>query len=95
MVKKAEKKPVSAAPAAVTAIKKKFAGVVVSDKMDKTIVVRVDRIVLHPKYNKRVTVSRRYKVHDEKESFVPGDKVSFVECRPLSADKRWRVIYSK
>ena len=74
-------------------IKKKFKGEVVSDKMDKTIIVRVDRVKIHPKYNKRSTVSRRYKVHDEKNQFKTGDKVEFVECRPLSKDKRWRVIY--
>lgn len=100
MVKKAEKKSPAAKPRAAqaevkAAIKKKFSGVVVSDKMDKTIVVRVDRIVLHAHYNKRVTMSRRYKVHDEKESFKVGDHVNFVECRPLSAEKRWRVVYSK
>lgn len=76
-----------------TAIKKKFQGVVVSDKMDKTIVVKVDNVKVHPKYKKRYTVSRKYKVHDEKNKFKEGDKVSFVECRPLSKDKIWRVIY--
>ena len=74
-------------------IKKKFQGMVVSDKMDKTIVVRIDRVKVHPKYKKRYTVSKRYKVHDEKNKFKEGDKASFVECRPLSKDKRWRVIY--
>jgi len=74
-------------------IKKKFNGVVVSDKMDKTIVVKVNRVVIHPKYKKRYHVSKKYKVHDEKESFNVGDKVSFIECRPLSKDKRWRVVY--
>ena len=74
-------------------IKKKFDGIVVSDKMDKTIVVKVDRVKIHPKYKKRYTVSKKYKVHDEKNQFKEGDKVSFVECRPLSKDKRWRVLY--
>lgn len=74
------------------AIKKKFSGVVVSDKADKTIVVRVDRTKVHPKYKKRYTSSKKYKVHDEKNEFKIDDKVSFVECRPLSKDKRWRVI---
>jgi small subunit ribosomal protein S17 len=73
-------------------IRKKFDGVVVSDKMDKTIVVKVERVKIHPKYLKRYVVSRKYKVHDEKEQFNIGDKVSFVECRPLSKDKRWRVL---
>ena len=75
-------------------IKRSFTGVVVSDKMDKTIVVRVDRTKIHPKYKKRYTLSRRYKVHDEKNKFQIGDKVNFIECRPLSKDKRWRVVYS-
>lgn len=73
-------------------IKKKFDGVVVSDKMDKTIVVRVDRVSVHPKYGKRFTVSKKYKVHDEKGQYKIDDKVTFVECRPLSKDKRWRVL---
>jgi len=71
---------------------KKFSGVVVSDKNDKTIVVKVETVKVHPKYKKRYTVSRRYKVHDEKNEHKIGDKVSFIECRPLSRDKRWRVI---
>jgi len=72
-------------------IRKKFSGVVVSDKSDKTIVVKVDRVKIHPKYHKRYKVSRKYKVHDENNEFHTGDKVTFVECRPLSRDKRWRV----
>ncbi|MFA4942962.1 MAG: 30S ribosomal protein S17 [Patescibacteria group bacterium] len=72
-------------------IRKKFSGVVASDKGDKTIVVKVDRVKVHPKYNKRYKVSRKYKVHDENNEFHVGDKVTFVECRPLSRDKRWRV----
>jgi small subunit ribosomal protein S17 len=78
----------------VKVIKKKFDGVVVGDAMEKTIVVRVDRVRIHPKYKKRYSVSKKYKVHDEKNQFRIDDKVSFVECRPLSKDKRWRVIYS-
>jgi len=73
-------------------IRKKFSGVVVSDKSDKTIVVKVERVKINPKYKKRYTVSSRYKVHDPKNEFKTGDKVTFVECRPLSKDKRWRVI---
>lgn len=75
-------------------IHKRFMGEVVSDKMKKTIVVSVDSVRVHPKYKKRFTVSKRYKVHDEKEKYREGDKVSFIECRPLSKNKRWRVIYS-
>jgi small subunit ribosomal protein S17 len=69
-----------------------FVGVVVSDKMAKTIVVRVDRTVLHEKYQKRYIMSHRYKVHDENKTAKVGDKVEFVECRPLSRDKRWRLL---
>lgn len=74
-------------------IKKTFDGVVASDAMEKTVVVRVDRVKIHPKYKKRYTVSKKYKVHDEKNQFRTGDKVKFIECRPLSKSKRWRVIY--
>ncbi len=73
-------------------ITKKFNGVVVSNKNDKTIVVKVETIKVHPKYKKRYTVSRRYKVHDENNEFKVNDKVVFIECRPLSRDKRWRVL---
>ncbi len=82
-------KPVSTKPAVIN---RTFIGVVVSDKSDKTIVVKVDSVKKHPKYQKRYTVSRKYKVHDEKNEYHVGDKVSFVECRPLSKDKRWRVV---
>jgi small subunit ribosomal protein S17 len=75
-----------------TTQKRRFEGVVVSDKMQKTIVVRVDRVKTHPKYHKQYAVSKRYKVHDEKNEFKTGDKVAFVETRPMSKDKRWRVI---
>ena len=82
---------VSEAKAPRAIISKKFSGVVVSDKNDKTIVVKVETVKIHPKYKKRHTVSQKYKVHDEKNEFKTGDKVSFIECRPLSRDKRWRV----
>lgn len=64
-------------------------GVVVSDKMQKTIVVRVDRQVKHGLYKKYVEKSRRYKVHDEKDDAKMGDRVCLVESRPLSREKRW------
>ena len=73
-------------------ISRTFTGVVVSDKNDKTVVVKVESVKKHPKYQKRYTVSQKYKVHDEKNEFHVGDKINFVECRPLSRDKRWRVI---
>jgi small subunit ribosomal protein S17 len=77
---------------AKTTISKKFSGVVVSDKNDKTIIVKVETVKVHPKYKKRHVVSRRYKVHDETNQYKTGDKVIFIECRPLSRDKRWRVL---
>lgn len=76
-------------------IKRKFSGVVVSDKMDKTRVVVVEYVKTHPKYKKRYKVSKKFKVHDEKNQYKEGDKVEFVECRPLSKDKRWRMTYNE
>jgi len=71
---------------------RKFTGVVVSNKMAKTVVVKIESVKIHPKYQKRYTMSRTYKVHDEKNQSKVGDKVSFIECRPLSKDKRWRLL---
>jgi small subunit ribosomal protein S17 len=71
---------------------RKLKGIVVSAKMDKTVVVKVDRYVAHKKYGKRFVVSKKYKCHDEKNQYKTGDQVIFVECRPLSKDKRWRVV---
>ncbi len=76
-------------------VQRTFTGVVVSDKMAKTIVVQIDRTIVHPKYGKRYVRSRKYKVHDENNTHKVGDVVSFVECRPLSRDKRWRVLPAK
>ncbi len=67
-------------------------GTVVSDKMQKTIVVSVERKKKHRLYHKVVTVTERYKAHDENESCKLGDIVRIQECRPISKDKRWRVI---
>ncbi len=64
-------------------------GVVVSNKMQKTIVVKVDRTVLHAEYKKYITKTTRVKAHDEKNDAKPGDLVSVIESRPLSKDKRW------
>jgi small subunit ribosomal protein S17 len=66
-------------------------GVVVSDKMDKTVVVKVDRLVKHPVYNKYIKRSARYKAHDDDNSCKTGDRVLIVESRPLSKDKCWKV----
>jgi len=75
-------------------IKKIFSGSVVADKMDKTIVVEVENVKLHRKYKKRYIITKKYKVHDEKNSYKIGDKVRFIECRPLSKTKRWRVLFN-
>lgn len=66
-------------------------GVVVSDKMDKTVVVVVERMVQHPVYKKYVRRRHKYKAHDPDNRCKIGDVVSIVETRPLSHDKRWRV----
>ena len=66
-------------------------GVVVSDKMDKTVVVRVDRIVKHPVYNKYIKRSAKYKAHDEENQCKVGDRVQIIESRPLSKEKCWKV----
>jgi small subunit ribosomal protein S17 len=75
-----------------TATKRQFTGTVVSDKMSKTVTVRVDRTVLHPKYHKRYTRSTKMKAHDEKGEYHVGDAVVIEECKPISRDKRWRVV---
>ena len=75
-----------------TNIKKTLRGVVVSDKMDKTVVVKVDRYVKHPKYGKYYTISKKYKAHDENNVHKVGDKVMIVESRPLSKDKRFIIL---
>ncbi len=64
-------------------------GIVVSDKMEKTVVVKVDRLVKHSVYSKYIKRSVKYKVHDENNSSKVGDRVQIIECRPLSKDKRW------
>jgi small subunit ribosomal protein S17 len=67
-------------------------GHVVSDKMNKTVVVAIERRVQHPVYGKMITRTTRVKAHDEENSAKSGDTVRIVETRPLSADKRWRVV---
>ncbi len=66
-------------------------GVVTSDAMDKSVVVRVERIVLHPRYRRYVKRSAKFMAHDEKNACRVGDTVEIQEARPLSARKRWRV----
>jgi small subunit ribosomal protein S17 len=67
-------------------------GLVVSDKMAKTVVVAIERRVPHPVYGKMVTRTKRLKAHDEENSAKVGDTVRIVETRPLSKDKRWRLV---
>ncbi|MCE5201984.1 MAG: 30S ribosomal protein S17 [Synergistaceae bacterium] len=74
-----------------TAHRKVRTGIVVSDKMDKTIVVRVDRMAKHSLYGKPVLRSKKFMAHDESNECRIGDKVQIAETRPLSANKRWEV----
>ncbi|HHW06090.1 MAG TPA: 30S ribosomal protein S17 [Clostridia bacterium] len=67
-------------------------GRVVSDKMDKTIVVAVETLKRHPLYGKRVKTSKKFKVHDENNECRVGDLVKIMETRPLSKEKRWRLV---
>ncbi|MDH7570907.1 MAG: 30S ribosomal protein S17 [Armatimonadota bacterium] len=73
-------------------LRKEREGVVVSDKMEKTVVVAVSRRVRHPLYGKTITRTRKFKAHDEENSAHVGDRVRIMECRPLSKEKRWRVV---
>ena len=72
--------------------KKILKGVVVSDKMDKTVVVSVSRFVKHPLYGKFYKVSKKYKAHDEGNIYKTGDKVEIIETRPISKDKHFSVL---
>lgn len=75
-----------------TTNRKTISGVVVSDKMDKTIVVEVSQLVKHPKYKKMLTRSNRFKAHDEENAAKVGDRVLLMETRPLSKQKRFRLV---
>ncbi len=72
--------------------RKERVGVVVSDKMQKTVVVALERRFPHPLYGKMVTRTKRVKAHDEENSAKVGDRVRIMETRPLSKDKRWRLV---
>ncbi len=74
-----------------TNLKRTLIGTVVSDKMDKTVTVLVERKVKHPRLGKVVSVSKKYHAHDEKNEYHEGDVVSIEECRPLAKTKAWRV----
>lgn len=67
-------------------------GKIVSDKMEKTVVVRIDRRVMHPLYKKIITKSKKYAAHDESDNLSVGDTVRIRECRPISRIKRFEVI---
>lgn len=71
--------------------RKVLVGIVSSDKMEKTITVKIETKSKHPLYKKLVITHKKYHVHDEKEEANPGDKVEIVECRPLSKTKSWRL----
>lgn len=72
--------------------KKVYTGQVVSDKMNKTVVVAVTRLTQHPVYKKTIKKINKFKAHDEENKCKEGDKVSIIESRPISKDKRWKVI---
>jgi small subunit ribosomal protein S17 len=72
-------------------LRKERSGLVVSDRMQKTVVVSVERMVMHPRYKKVLKRRTKVKAHDESNQCHVGDRVLIVECRPLSRDKRWRV----
>lgn len=72
--------------------KRALRGIVVSDAMDKTVVVAVEAFKQHPKYHKRYKVTKKYKVHDEENAYSIGDKVAFEMCKPMSKDKSYRTV---
>jgi small subunit ribosomal protein S17 len=74
------------------ALRKTRVGLVVSDKMDKTIVVAVQRLVRHSLYGRIIKLTSKFKAHDENNECQIGDKVKIMETRPISKDKRWRVV---
>ena len=73
-------------------IMRRLQGVVVSDRMNKTRVVKVSRMKKHPKYLKYFKVSRRFKAHDERNEYKTGEEVIIEEARPISKDKRWKIV---
>ncbi|HVB10268.1 MAG TPA: 30S ribosomal protein S17 [Bacillota bacterium] len=72
--------------------RKTMIGLVVSDKMDKTVIVAIERVVPHKLYGRRIRRTKRFKAHDENNQAHTGDRVEVMETRPLSRDKRWRVV---
>ena len=72
--------------------KKEFVGTVKSNKMEKTIVVSIETLALHPLYKKYVKRSKKVKAHDEKNEAMLGDRVRVIECRPISKEKCWKLV---
>lgn len=70
-------------------------GTVISDKMDKTIVILIEQIKEHPRYRKRYRIFKKYKAHDPNNQYKVGDKVTIQESRPISRDKRWQTLYKR
>ncbi len=72
--------------------KKRLKGTIVSNKMQKTVVVKMERVKEHPKYKRRYKVHKKYKAHYDEGEYKVGDKVTIEECRTISKDKKWRVV---
>ena len=72
--------------------KKEFTGYVKSDKMDKTVVVAIETLTLHPLYKKYVKRVKKVKAHDEKNEAKTGDRIRVIECRPISKEKCWKLV---
>lgn len=72
--------------------KRQLTGIIISDKTEKTAVVKVERIKEHPKYKKRYKVHKKYKAHNKNNEHKAGDKVVIEECRPISKDKKWKIV---
>ena len=72
--------------------KRQLTGTIISNKMQRTVIVRVEQLKEHPKYKRRFRVHKKYKAHAEIGEYHAGDKVIIEECRPISKEKRWRVI---
>jgi len=72
--------------------KRQLQGIITSNKMANTVVVKVERVKEHPKYKRRYRIHKKYKAHFDEEEYALGDKVVIEECRPISKDKKWKVI---
>lgn len=79
-------------PTKKSRITRRFTGVVISDKMDKTVVVKVTSVKMHPKYRKRFQIAKKFHAHDAKNEYKVNDQVIIEEIRPIAKTKKWRVI---